>query len=154
MRLGFTGLVGWLFVLIAAPMFLFTGYGLAWTAYLALFGEHTVGAVAGTVSRGSAQGMATSARVRFLDRDGHEHWVEGDIFFRNRATREALKSHDNAAQVRVLYPDGEPEDALLADGKTIAWRVFLLLFFAAPIGLGVWLIRSDPEGWDEGWEPE
>ena len=154
MRLGFTGLVGWLFVLITAPMFLFATYGLARTAYLALFGEYAAGAVAGTVSRSSAQGVATSARVRFVDQDGREHWVEGDIFFRNRATRETRTSHDKAAQVRVLYPDGEPGEAILADGKTIAWRVFLLLFCAVPIGLGVWLIRSDPEGWDEGWEPE
>jgi hypothetical protein len=61
--------------------------------------------------------------------------------------------HAEGERVRVLYPVGQPGGAILADGKSIAVDLALMLFIALFIGLGVWLIRRDPEGWDDGWEP-
>jgi hypothetical protein len=139
--------------MIAGPMLLFTCYGLTRTAWLSLFGEQAAGVVTGTVSRSDPNGSSTAPRVRFVDQQGREHFVEGALFLRTSMDGDARSSHAEAETVRVFYPKGRPDRAIITDGKTIIWQLLLTLFLVLPVGIGVWLIRSDPDGWDDGWEP-
>jgi len=150
---GFSGLTGAFFVLIAAPMLLYVGYGPARAGWLAFIGEQATGVVTGTVSHSSSEGSATAARVRFVDRSGRVHWVEGRVAFFKSMSGRTRNLHAEGERVRVLYPVGRPDAAILADGKSIAVHLALILFIAPFIGVGVWLIRRDPEGWDDGVEP-
>lgn len=61
-------------------------------------------------------------------------------------------THEVGEGVRVLYPVGAPEEALIADATTIVWHLFFMLFSAIPFSIGVFAIRSDRKEQDElGW---
>jgi len=152
-KLGLSGIIGVLFVVMAAPMLLSVAYVPTRAAWLAFTGEQATGVVTGTVSHSSSEGSATAARVRFVDRSGRVHWVEGGVAFATSRSGRPRNLHAVGERVRVLYPVGRPDAAILADGKSIAVHLALILFIAPVIGVGVWLIRRDPEGWDDGMEP-
>lgn len=144
MSVGLKGIVGAAFVLLSGPFLLFSVGGLGKIAWLALTGEVTTGVVSTSDSRsGGSRGTSAVPVVSFIDESGQTRQVSGTIGLRKSLNGRQRLTHAIGTEVRLVHPAGKPEEAVFADGKTIAWMTFTALFVALFPALGIWLIRSD-----------
>ncbi len=144
MSMGRNGLIGAGFVALSIPFLLLSIGGLGKIAWFGLTGEVTMGVVTTSDSRsGGSRGSSSVPVVRFIDDTGHVRYVSGKIGRSKSLSGRQKLTHSIGTTVRLAHPAGRPEQAVFADGKTIAWLAFIAMFVALFPALGIWLIRSD-----------
>lgn len=154
MSFGPKSLGGLMFVIIGGFSALYFAYGLGSIAWLSIAGETGTGVVSGYrhIPAAGRGGSSSRAQVTFRDTQGAEHVVEMRFSFSNRMSGQRRETHEVGERVRVLYPKGKPYEAIISDGTTIGWHLFLALFSSIFLTLGIWLIRADRKEQKElGW---
>lgn len=141
MNIGLKGLVGAGFVLISAPLLLIMLTSLGKIAWFSTTGEVAQARVYASDMRSGIRGTVPVAR--FVDGAGQIRFVAGEIGRKKSLSGRERLTHAVGTTVRVAYPAGRPDEAVFADGKTIAWMAFSVLFIAIFPAVGVLLLRSD-----------
>lgn len=143
MSMGLKGIIGAGFVLITAPMLLIMLASLGKIAWFSATGEVATAQVYTSDMRSAGRGSSSVPVARFVDGAGQTRFVAGEIGRGKSLSGRQRLTHAVGTTVRVAYPAGRPDEAVFADGKTIAWMSFTALFVLLFPALGIWLIRSD-----------
>lgn len=143
MSIGLKGLVGAGFVLISAPMLLIMLASLGKIVWFSATGEVATAQVTTSDIRSGRRGSRSVPVARFVDEAGQTRFVAGEIGRGKSLSGRERLTHAVGTTVRVAYPAGRPGKAVFADGKTIAWMAFSVLFLAMFPVVGILLLRSD-----------
>jgi hypothetical protein len=153
MSFGARGLGGLFFLATAGLLLALKLFSSAYLGYSATFGDSATAIVVSTVSKSAPRGGSSRRPLaRFIDENGREHSVEGFLGLTRRGSSRPNVTHAIGERVLVVYPEGQPQEAMMADAKSIFWRVFIILFLTPFVVAGAWLIRSDQRRQrEDGW---